>query len=189
LEAKKKEAIAEYAKNNPDKSAELTKLQADLKAAQDALAAAGEGGGDDAQKKRLKADAQTAEAKLNEVTAKFTKELTDLKASIYGGRKTKVLDALAGKDVELRKKIELEYDGFKGEPANEVEIEARLIKAATIVSGTKPAPNFMDGMSSGGTKGNGSGQGSVIQETENGKAMRAALGISDADAQKYAPKA
>lgn len=187
LEAKNKEALEEYKKANPDKTGELTQAQKDLETANNKIKELETAGGSDEQKKRLKQEKEDAEKKLGEVTDKLTKDMAALKDSIFGSQKTKILDKLSNGDVELRKKIELEYDGFKGEASNEVEIQTRLVKAATIVTGNKPAPNFMDGMSNAGPKGTHDGAGKPV-ETEEAKAQRKALGISDQDAEKFAPK-
>lgn len=184
FEAKKKDAIEEYAKANPDKTAELTTAQQALNEAKTKIEQFEKDGGSDEQKKRLKEGKDEAEKALSSVTEKLTKEMKDLKDSVFGGQKNKMLEALSKGDVETRKKIELEYDSFKGEPANEVEIQERLVKATTIVTGNKPQPNFMDGSTNGNTKGAHDGSGSAV-ETEASKQMRTAFGISDADATKF----
>lgn len=186
LEAKTKELIKEFAQNNPDKSEDLQKAQDELLAANTKLKDLEEMGGNEGQKRRLKAEKDEAQTKLAEVEKKLTGDMKALKESIFGERKTKVLDALTKGDVELRKKIELEADGFKGEPANEIEMEQRLVKAATIVTGNKPQPNFMDGMSHGGTRGVDDKRG-VIQESDNAKEMRKVFGITDEQAKKFSP--
>lgn len=186
LEARTKESIEEFAQNNPDKSADLQKAQDELLAANAKFKELEEMGGSEGQKKRLKAEKDEAQNKLAEVEKKLTGEMKALKDSIFGGRKTKVLDALTKGDVELRKKIELEADSFKGEPANEIELEQRLVKAATIVMGNKPQPNFMDGMSHGGTRGVDDKRG-VTQESDNAKEMRKVFGITDEQAKKFSP--
>lgn len=186
FEAKKKEALEEYAMNNPDKSGELKTAQDELLLVQAKLKELEEMGGSEGQKKRLKAEKEEALNKVSEIEKKLTGEMKALKDSIFGGRKTKVLDALSKGDVELRKKIELEADGFRGDPVNEIELEQRLIKAATIVMGNKPQPNFMDGMSHGGTRGvDTQKQG---QESENSKEMRKVFGITDEQAKKFSPE-
>jgi len=186
FEAKTKEALEEYAINNPDKSGELKTAQDELLLAQAKLKELEEMGGSEGQKRRLKAEKEEALGKVSEIEKKLTGEMKALKDSIFGGRKTKVLDALSKGDVELRKKIELEADGFKGDPANEIELEQRLIKAATIVTGNKPTPNFMDGMSHGGTR----GVDTKIQdnESENSKEMRKVFGITDEQVKKFSPE-
>jgi hypothetical protein len=188
LESKKKEALDEYVKNNPNQGDDLKKAQDALVDAQKKLKDFEDAGGSDEQKKRLKQGKEDAEKALGEIRTELGKQISDLKSSIFGGRKTKMLDALAKGDVETRKKIELEYDAFRGDPSNEVEMEQRLVKAATIVTGNKPQQNFMDGMSNGNNKGVGDNGGVNVVETEASKAQRKDFGISDKDAEKYGAK-
>lgn len=186
FEAKKKEAVEEYAQNNPDKSGDLKTAQDELLLAQAKLKELEDMGGNEGQKRRLKQEKEDASAKLIEVEKRLAGEMKALKDSVFGGRKIKILDALSKGDVELRKKIELEADGFKGEATNEIELEQRLMKAATIVIGNKPQPNFMDGMSDGGKRGvDIKMQG---QESDNAKEMRKVFGITDEQAKKYSPE-
>lgn len=195
LETKKKEALDAYIKENPSKKDEFEKLQADLKTATDKLAEIESGGGDDAQKKRLKDEKKAAEDALKTVTDGFRKEMDEFKSGFINGHKTKVLDKLSKGDPELRKKIELEFDQYsegKKAPANEMEITERLTKAFTLATGNKPAPNFMDGAAGAGARGDhasGGGKGGATEETENSKAMRKALGITDKDVEKFTPEA
>lgn len=198
LDAKKKEALDEYIKNNPSKAAELDKLTKDLEAANAKIKEfeGGNGGGDDdAQKKRLKDAKTAAEEALKTATEGFRKEMDEFKTSFLNGHKTKVLDKLSKGDPELKKKIEFEFDQYsegKKAPTSEVELTERLTKAFTIATGNKPIPNFMDSMSGAGTRGDGKngGSGSAQEpESENSKAMRKALGITDQDVEKFAPPA
>ena len=189
IEAKKQEAIDAYLKEHPDQSEALTQAQKDLETAQNKLKEL-EGKDDkDPQKQRLIKERDDATAALEEVKTSLTKEINDLKTSIFGGAKEKILSKLAGGDAELRKKIETEYDGFAGEATNEQQIQERLTKAYTLAKGVPPAPNFMDGMGNAAPRGEDQSHGVQGQETENAKAMRKVFGISDQDAAKHAPKA
>ena len=186
LEAKKKEALDEYAKQNPDKAEELEKAQKDLEDAQKKLKEYEEtGGGDDHQKQRLKDKAKTAEQALEEVRENFTKEIKELKEGFLSGHRTRILDRLSGGDEEVKKKIEFEADQFVGDVKNEVELEQRLTKAATIVNAQTPIPNFTDNLSGAGSRGDKQTHEVSTQESENSKTMRKALGITDEDAEKY----
>ena len=188
LVEKNKEAIAEYLVANPDKSDAL-------KTATDALAVAegkikeaeeaGGGEGSEEQKKRLLSEKNDATKALEELKTSFTKEIGELKDGFFGSAKTKIIGKLAGDDVELKAKIELEYDKFKGDPANEVEIQERMANAFTLATGNSPAPNFMDGVSGASVKGVEQPHESKAPETDNSKNMRNAFGISDADAEKH----
>lgn len=195
LEAKKKEAIDEHIKNNPDKKDEYEKLKTDLDAANVKLKAFEDAGGnDDAQKRRLKEAKETAEKALAETVSGFRKEMDEFKNNFISGHKTKVLDKLSKGDPELRKKIEFEFDQYsegKKSPANEAEVTERLTKAFTLATGNKPTPNFMDGVSNAGGRGEGNNGGSgkpQEAETDNSKAMRKVFGITDKDVEKFGPQ-
>jgi hypothetical protein len=186
FEAKKKEALDEYVKNNPDKSGELTAAQQALAEAQKKIQDLEGSGGDDAQKKRLKTERDDALKAVKDIETKLMNDMKALKDSVFGSKKTKILDALSGGDVEKRKKIEFEFDGFKGDVTNEVELEQRLVKAATLVNGTKPAPDFMNNMGDASKRGNGDHGGAKV-ESEESKAQRKAFGITDDMVKKYEP--
>lgn len=200
LEAKNKEAVDTYIKENPSKKDELDKLTGDLKTATEKIAefekgGGGEGGeggeGDDEQKKRLKQAKVDAENALAEGLKEVKDEMIKFKEGFVSGHKTKILDKLANGDPELLKKIELEYDDYsegKSAPANETEMQERLTKAFTIATGLPPAPNFMDGMANSAPRGEGDngGAGETKEpETENSKNMRKVFDISDKDAEEF----
>ena len=195
IKDREKKAVDDYVKENPVKKEEHDKLKADFDAATLKLKEFEEGGGnDDAQKRRLKEAKETAEKALSEAVTGFRKEMDEFKSSFISGHKTKVLDKLSKGDPELRKKIELEFDQYsegKKAPATEVELTERLSKAFTIATGTKPAPNFMDGMNNAGPRGDGHNGGSGNSkepETDNSKQMRKAFGITDKDVEKFTPE-
>lgn len=195
LEAKKKEALDEYIKNNPSKAGEFEKLQKDLETATNKLKEMEEGGGnDDAQKKRLKDEKKAAEDALKTGLEGFRKEMDEFKNNFISGHKNKVLEKLSKGDPELKKKIEFEYDQYsegKKAPANEIEIQERLTKAFTLATGNKPAPNFMDGAAGAGQRGEGhnGGSGNAKEpESDNSKNMRKAFGITDKDVEKFTPE-
>ena len=187
LKSKQEEAVAEHLKNNPDKSAELEKSKKDLEDATKKIEELGKGGNDQ-QKARLKADKEEAEKALKDMTDKLTGEINTLKETFTAGTKNKVLTALTKGDKELTEKIDLKYKSLMktGDYTNdEAGITQALTEAATLVTGAKPAPGFMDGISSAGDKGLPQRNTSKGPETENAKAMRSVLGISDKDAEKY----
>lgn len=192
LKTKNQEAIDAYIKENPDKSDELTKANGDLEEATKKIKEFEEaGGGDEGQKKRLLEEKKKAEGTLEEVVKNFTKQITDLKEGFVSGAKEKIITKLSGGDEELRKKIELEYDGYsegKDAPANDVEVQDRLTKAFTLATGAAPEPNFMDGMVNAGSKGNkedGGAGGSKEEENQNSKNIRKVLDISDDDVKEF----
>lgn len=190
LKGKQQEAIDTYLKENPDQSGDLKKAQDDLVVATAKIKEIEEaGGGNKDQKNRLLKERDEALIKVEEMKVSLMGEIKSLRENIYGSSKTKVLDKLAAGDMELKKKIEFEYDQFSGEPKNEVEIQQRLVKAYTLAKGSAPQPNFMDNMGGGGNRGEGTEHKVATGETDNGKAMRKALGISDEEAKKYTPPA
>ena len=194
LKDKQKEAVEDYIKNNPSKKEDMDKLQNDLKVTTEKLKQLEEAGGDDAQKKRLKQAKEDAEKALADGITGIRKEMDDFKNNFVAGHKTKVLEKLSKGDPELRKKIEFEYDQYsegKKAPANEIEIQERLTKAFTLATGNKPTPNFMDGATGAGQRGDGHNGGAGISkepESDNSKSMRKAFGITDKDVEKFTPQ-
>jgi len=194
LKGKNQEAVDAYLKEHPDQSQALEEATKKLEDANIKLKkfedGGNGGGGEDGQKKRLIKERDDANKALEEVKNSFMGEINKLKETFFGGTKNKILEKLSGGDSELKKKIELEYDGFKGDVSTEADIMSRMTKAYTIAKGVPPSPNFMDGVNNAGNKGSGNGgEGVVSTETDNGKAQRKALGISDEDAKKFAPDA
>lgn len=193
LKNKEQEAINNYIAENPDKSEELNTAKKDLEEANKKIKEFEESGdGNQQQKQRLIQQKKDAESNLETVTATLTKQINDLQDGMISGAKSRVLDKLSNGDVELRKKIELEYDEYnegKKKPANDVEVQQRLEKAYLLATGDKPAPNFMDNMNNGAGRGEAEpGSDTNTEESDNSKAMRKVFGISDEDAQKYGSK-
>lgn len=187
LEAQKKSAADEVTKANATKDGELKK-------ANDAIAELNkkleEAGLSDAQKKRLKEGKELAEEALKQVSEKFTKEISDLKTSLYGNHRNRLITAVA-KDEETRKKVQAKYDSLikSGDYVQDEEgITKAVTDAATLVMGNKPTPGFLDGITGAGNRGNNQEIKSGTVETDAGKAQRKLLGISDEEATKFAPK-
>jgi len=188
LAAKNKEAVDAYLKENPDKGADLKKAQEELATATEKIKALEGAGGSDGQKKRLIEERDAAQAALKTMEEKFGKELGEIKATLFGGFKAKALATLSKGDKQLADKIQLEYDGFAGEAKTEGEIAERMAKAFTLVSGSKPAPSFLDSLSNGGARGDGGHSSGAAPESEASKAQRKAMGISDEDVKKFSQK-
>jgi hypothetical protein len=187
LKAKQDEAVAEHLKNNPDKSAELDKLRTELADATKKLEEAAKGGNDQ-QKARLRSEKEAAEAALKDVTDKLSGEINALKETFTAGTKNKIMNALTKGDKDLQAKIDLKYNSLMktGDyPSTEEGIAQALSEAATLVTGSKPTPNFMDNISGAGDRGATQKPGEAKVETPNAKAMRNVLGITDKDAEKY----
>lgn len=186
LKEKNEEAIAEYLKNNPDKTSEVNKLKADLDELNKKLE---EGGMNEGQKARLKADKDAAEAKLSEKEQAFMKEISDLKDMFTGGIKNKALDRLSKGDKDVKEKIELRFNSLMktGDYKNdEAGITQAMTEATLLATGSKPAPGFLDNASAAGDRGDYQDPSKgTTPESDNSKSMRAALGIKDSDAAKY----
>ena len=198
-DAKGNEVEALTADEVAAQKAELeTTHQAALKEKEDAAAAAlaevnaklEEAGLSDAQKKRLKEQKEIAEVALKEMTENFGKQIKDLEARLFGGQKTKLINAVTGDD-ETRQKVSAKVETLlkSGDYANDEEGIARAVAdAATIITGARPQPGFMDNISGSGARGNVQTHGANQPETDGAKAQRKLLGISDEDAAKYGPK-
>jgi len=194
LKDKQKEAVDAYVSENPSKNEELDKAEKDLEEANTKLKEFEEGDENNkGQKDRLIKGKKDAEKTLEGVVENFTKQIDDLKTGFLSGAKSKIIGKLAGGDEELQKKIEKEYDDYnegKPAPANDVEVQDRLTKAYTLATGNLPTPNFMDGVSGAGSKGdsvNGGAGNQQEPETDNSKSIRKALEISDEDVKKFTP--
>lgn len=186
VEAKKKEALDAYIKANPNNADEIAKLKDDLKKATEALE--GNGGGDEAQKRRLKEGKEAAEQALKDGLAKMQKDFDDYKSSVVGGMKAKAMKGLTNGDKDLEAKIELRFNNLTGYPDTEEGIKSRLADAYNLATGSRPTPSMLDGVVSGGARGDGAGK-PPAGETQNGQAQRKALGVSDDAEKKYGAKA
>lgn len=182
LEAKKKEALDVYIAANPDKSTEISVLQEKLRVAEEASKA---GGGDDAQKKRLKDEKEAITKELNEKIDKIGKEFNDYKEGIVGGARTKLLASLSGGDKDLQAKIELKANNLTGYPQTPEGESQKLQDAYTLATGNKATPSMLDGVTGAGARGDGGGAPKATGETENSKAIGTALGVSPESSKKY----
>lgn len=177
-------AVEEFKAANPDKSAEVEKLQGELKKSQEDLDAAIAGGGNDAQIARLRKERDDAKAAAEQAGSDWKKELDGFRNEIIGDTKKEILDSLSAGDAELRKKIELEFDKYNPDKTSKTEIKERMEKAYLLATGDKPKPGLLDGLSGMGGRGDGGGYQPPVkknEQTDNGKAIANVLGISDAD--------
>ena len=188
LKTKQDEAVAEHLRNNPDKSADVEKIKAELEEANKKLKEAEDGGMNEGQKERLKKAKEDAEGKLSETVGNLTKEISEIKANFTSGIKDKVMNAISKGDASMKEKIDLRYASLMktGDYKNdEAGITQALTEAATLVTGSKPVPGFLDNMSGAGDRGLvQNNNGGTPVESENAKAMRTAFGIKDADVAK-----
>lgn len=186
-----KAAIEAYKVSNPDQTKVIEKLKDDLSQAEakltQALSYDDKSGNRDEQITRLRKE-------KDEAVEKLTKQVTDLTTTIQKGQqdaiagtKTALLDKLVGKDVEARKKVELEFDAYKANETSPEQMESRM-KNAILISGVKvePTPGPLDGRSSAGDKGEGSFGGKAPVVTDNAVKMGAAMGVSKEELDKAA---
>lgn len=175
LDAEKKKAAEEAAKNNP----ELTKLQEDYAAAQKEI----EGfKNKDLNFGNLKELKDASEKKAAELEA----QINEIKTNSVKTIETEVFDSLANGDADLKAKLEAEYKTFRGEPKTKEEILAQAKKALSIV---KPAvvPGAFDAFSSsnGGRNRGQNSNGGTYTPSPEVAAVGSKMGISDEDFKKY----
>lgn len=185
-------ALAEYQAANPDKSAALATAQAEAKEAKDALAAATAAGGSDKDQNfaALRVSVKAAEDKAEKIRVDALAAIEALKTAPTVEYKTELLDRAGGKDKVLRDKVEIKYAALSGMPeSTKAEVKARMEEAYKLAV-DKPVPGMFDGGAGGmGHRGTGGmPQNDTNKETDNSKAIRGQMGITDEQATKYAPK-
>lgn len=182
-----KKAVEAFKEQNPDRSKEVDDLKGNLKKAEEDLAKAIKDGGNEEQIKRLRNERDEAERKANDGVAKIQKDLEDFKKEFIGDTKEEILSKLSKGDAELRKKIELEFDKYNPTDNSKKGIMERMAAAYNIVTGTRPAPNFMDNLSNAGDRGHGGSgaKGDKIERTDNEVKIGKTLGVTDADVENY----
>jgi len=186
-------ALEDYKKENEGKTnEEVEKLQKELQEAQEKLdGAGGSGGDDDAQKRRLMQERDDARKNLEQGMADMKKEMEDFKSGMTGDVKNDLLDKYVGKDdAELREKVGLEFDRYRSDEVSKAQMEERMQAAFTIVKGEAPTPAALDGMTSGGQRGDGNpAEGKKhVEVTENAKNIAKALGQDPDEVQAFVDK-
>lgn len=182
LDAQKAAALEEYKKANPDKSDAIAKLESDLKAANDKIAA---GEGDEGQKRRLKQEKEDAENALKTGLDSLRKEFDEYKSGVVGGAREALLSKITGGDKDLRAKIEVKMANLTGYPDTPEGTQAKIQDAFTMATGNRPTPAMLDGIAGAGSRGDGGGKDGKVVETDNAKTMRGALSIDDKVAAKH----
>lgn len=186
VKTKEQAAIAEHIKENPDKSAEITKLEQERDEAKKTLEEAEKGGNKDNIKK-LRDQAEKSSSEVEKVKNELLGKIEEVSKQGLTDYKNDLLDAYAKGDVELRKKMEINLGEFKNDPKTKPEMKDQIMKALRL-STDKPVADFMAGMNGfGGSRGNiPIDTGNGVKETPNGKLMRESVfGISEVDAKKY----
>lgn len=188
--AKEKEAaekaLTEF-KTTSEKEAEelkskLSKAEDDLKSA---LENAGSGSG---QAERLRKERDEFKAQLQAKESDFNKKFEELSKQVkdvVGDPKTDLLEKLSGGDVELKKKIEFQFDKY--DPTNNTKkgIEDRMKMAYQLATDSKPKPDFFSGGFSMGDRGDRGVPVKAGDITPNQKSIGNVLGITDEDRKNY----
>lgn len=166
---------------------EMVKLQTALIEAEKKAA---EGGKEmsEGQKTRLKQEAEAAKTALETFKTDMEKKMSDFQNSVFSGLKTKALNAFSKGDKDASEKINLKYESLMktGEyTSDEAGITKAMADAATLVSGSRPAPNLMNNITSAGDRGENNPVNRGKEATEGEQALRKPLGITDEDVKKY----
>lgn len=135
LEAQKQEAIEQYKAENPDKTDELTALQAELAEKEDLLAKAGDKDKNFVALRKAKED---AEKKVEDILKGVDEKLKTAKKEILEGvmqdHKNDTLKVLSGGDAELEKKLEYHYKRLGDVASTKEEITNKLKDAYVLAT-------------------------------------------------------
>jgi len=135
LQAQREAAIEEYKANNPDKSEELERLQAELAQKEEAL-------GKEKEKEKnfgiLKGALDKKEKEIVDLKVSIDKMITDTKKELVDkmmqGHYEKSLRDISGGDEELAKKIDFHYKRLSDPSTTEAEVEKKLKDAAVLAA-------------------------------------------------------
>lgn len=190
-ESAKTEAIEAYKKENPDLSSELTDLKTKLTEAEKLLK---EKGGDDddedskdPQVQRLRQERDDAKKALEDFQTDVEKKIDEKLGALAGETKDEWLEKLSGGDVELRKKIEFEFDNYRTGANSKKDIAERMEKAVQLATGEKAEPGIFDfGGTGGGDRGTHEGSDPDTEEyNDNERSIGRVLGVTEDDKKNY----
>lgn len=172
--AKETEAKTALQKLNDEKTALETKIN-------------GNGGGQVDNFKELKA---ALDKKTEEITA-LSKDLGEMKSNSIKDQKDSFVNKIAGKDAELKKKIDLFYEkDLSGMPDKTPEEIAKKVEAAAKLAGEvvdiDPLSGAINGAGGKGFSPEG-GAGGAPEFSAKEKQLGAKMGITEADYKKYGP--
>ena len=128
IAAQKEAAIEEYKVANPDKSAEIEKLQADLKTATEAVSGLKD---KDFNFGKLRETVATLETQLTTKVEAAKKEILD---GVMLDHFNDTVKVLAGDDVELKKKIEFQYKRLGDATGTKEEVTKKLTDAWVLAT-------------------------------------------------------
>lgn len=182
-------ALETYQTEHPDQSGALTTAQTELAAAKTALEAATAGGDKDQNFAALRAAVKAAETTTETVKKEMMAEIEAAKNAPTLEYREETMTLLARGDKELKEKIEIRYKELAGMPeGNKKEVRARMEAAFQLAAGRSAATILDGGITSAGPRGQGGMPITVDNESDNSKAQRSVMGITDDVAKKYAPK-
>lgn len=133
-------------------------------------------------KESIKNDDKGGEDVINKLKADLESKISGIQESLVSNERNQIIAQIANGDAELIKKITVEFDNVKGG-----DIKERVLKAYKIVA-DNPSPNIMNNIAGAGGKGSPANRSSEEKESDNSKALRNVLGISDEDVKKYGNK-
>lgn len=162
----------------------FSKMEAEKKDLEAKIAGEGQQG---ANFKVLK---EALDKKTEELDA-VKKDLTTFKESQFSTQRNAFIDKFAGKDPELKKKIEFHYKESLSAMSESTPVDmAKKVEAAFKLASDNFSPDLMDTIIGGGNRGEGGGsdnKGSV-EFTQRERALGSKMGITEADYKKYGPK-
>lgn len=196
VETKAKEiaekAIETYKAEHPDQTQVINEKETALRDAQEKLRLAEEAaaGSETEQVKRLRRERDAAQENFTKGVSSLKKDFDEFRTSIIGDTKAKLLDAASQGNIEIRKKIEFEFENYKPNDNTPAGIQERIAVAMQIVTGRKPSPSALDNLGAS-QRGGGSGYTPSSQAkeiNENTRKIGEAFGISDEDRKWYSEK-
>lgn len=163
-------------------------LEADLKKAKEAIDAADK---KDTNFETLRKAKEKAEQDLKEFKDSFGTKLNEIEKKVDGGGVEQAIGQLSEGDAEMAKKIKFQYDRIAKAEDTADERKQKLIDAATLAKGSRPAPSLLNGVLSGASS---YSKEDMKDITENGgikpelAGLAKNLGITDKDVAKFGNK-
>ena len=187
LDTQKEEAIDQFKADNPDKSEEMDQLKEDIKEKEEenkaAKAELEKLGKKDFNFSKMREKNKIQENELDKLKGEMNDKLDGILDTVNEGKKSDIINDLAGDDKELKKKINFHFDRIKDEANTKEELEGKIKDAYTLATGGKGEPkgNFLSSEGAGG---------SVIKQEMSAetKDLGNKLGITDDDFKKLKKK-
>lgn len=165
-----------------------TKLEADLKKANEALEAAD---GKDKNFEALRKAKDAAETKLKEFETGVGAKLADIEKRLSGTGVDEAIATLSEGDEEMAKKIKFHFDRISKSEDTDADRKQKLVDATTLAKGSRPSPSLLTGI-----LGSNSGYSPNDMKDKDGEnvikpelaGMAKKFGISDKDVAKFGSK-